>query len=455
MAIDYKEDFLFKIPLLGAVLAWLASNDIDYGDIVFIICVLLLVSLFWFTDISFWQIFVITVLLAPIWLTYFVFRYLFFGAWMLYVGKLFALKTGRVTLRVRLPAEVQKSPEAMEFVISQIHNLASPDNLMQTYLDGKRPLPFSFELVSIGGEVRFYVNLPKSKTKAAFEANMYAQYPGVEIIEEPVDYTAEIPLGGGERWATMSFHMGKKGKDYLPIKTYLDFHHDRMPKEEEKVDPITPMLELLGNIQPYERLYVQMIMTPVRSDDYVKGSTEAIAEIMGRDPTTGKARVRDEEEERTHLTTGERDMVAAMERNASKYVYKGAIRWMYIVEQGKFNGDVISPILRSFSQYDMIGRNQIGPRWRTDTNYKDIFIWQKKEIVARKKKEHFEYKTRSYYNKSRSDLATYWTVEELATMFHLPGRVALTPNLGRVESTRGSAPSNLPVGNLPTSNLPI
>lgn len=463
MAIDYKDDVLFKIPVIGFFLKWLASNDADFGGILFVFSVLLLIAIWSLFDISFGQIFIITALLAPIWLTYFVFFHLFFPKWMDYVGMNFALRNGRTTLRIKLPPEVQKSPEAMEFVISQIHNVATPDNLMQTYLQGKRPLMFSFELVSIGGDVRFYVNLPTSKTKPAFEANMYAQYPGVEIVEEPVDYTAEVPLGGGDEWEVMSFHMGKKKPGIFPIKTYIDYELHKMPKEEEKVDPITPMLEVLGNAQPHERVYIQFLMKSFRKDSFKNGQLIAgegpdwtedlhkeIDNIMNRDPVTKAAKEGGGAEELARLTSAEREKVEAMERNAAKYVYKGAIRWMYITKKGKFNGDYINPIIRSFSQYDTANRNQVGVRWRTDAGYKDLFKWQQKSISAWKKAEHKEYKTRKYHNKGGGDKETFYTAEEIATMFHLPGKVALTPNLGRIESTRSTAPTNLPVGNLPS-----
>jgi hypothetical protein len=35
--------------------------------------------------------------------------------------------------------------------------------------------------------------------------------------------------------------------------------------------------------------------------------------------------------------------------------------------------------------------------------------------------------------------------EELATIFHFPGQVAAAPNLYRVPSKKGQAPSNLPI----------
>ncbi len=37
------------------------------------------------------------------------------------------------------------------------------------------------------------------------------------------------------------------------------------------------------------------------------------------------------------------------------------------------------------------------------------------------------------------------TTEELATIFHIPGKVASTPTLARIPSKRSEAPANLPI----------
>jgi hypothetical protein len=453
---DYKE-LINKIPILGGVIKWLSGNDADYGLVLLLTAALML---FWGladSGISNKQIFVITIALAPVWVPFLLFK-LWFDKWMDAIGSKFSLDNGRVTLRITLPEEVFKSPEAMEFVISQIHNTNNPDNLMQTYIDGKRPLPYSFELVSIGGDVRFYVNVPKKKIKALFEANLYAQYPNIEVTEE-LDYTAEIPMGTTD-WEWMVFHLGKKKDQEFPIKTYIDYGLDRLPKEEEKVDPMTPMLEALASMGPDERVWIQIISRPFRTesfkngqlrlgegDSWEKGVDEKINQMMNRDAKTKTAIVTgDMTEEMARLTPGERDTISAMERNAGKYAYVTGIRYIYAAKKGSFNGDSIGLINRSFSQYDIIGRNAIGVRWRTDAGYKDYIPGQNKKIAALKEIEHYLYKVRAYAPWGSGDSPKIFTAEELATMFHIPGKVAFTPSIGRVGSSRKEAPSNLPTG---------
>jgi hypothetical protein len=151
------------------------------------------------------------------------------------------------------------------------------------------------------------------------------------------------------------------------------------------------------------------------------------------------------------LTMGERDSIAAIERNVSKYAYEVAIRWMYITEKGKFDGDGISPMIRTFAQYDIIGRNGVGVRWRTDFDYNWLSDRSGARKQSLKKRELFDYKTRNYnYDlKTKIDTPKVFSVEELATMYHVPGSSVITPSLPRIMSNRKSAPSNLPTG-IPT-----
>lgn len=371
------------------------------------------------------------------------------------VREKFKFENGRSTLRIKLPQEVFKSPEAMESVFTQIHNAGRADNLMQTYLDGRHPLVLSFEIVSIGGEVRFYANVPTKKSKNALEAQLYAQYPGIEVTEELIDYTAEVKWNPKE-WDMISFHLMKKSDEIYPIKTYIDYGMDKLPKEELKFEPMAPLIEHLGKAKPNERIWIQILTTAHAKEGFDTGSLSKsstwegkaqakIDEIMGRD----KSRLGVEETDtRPVLTMSERDTIAAIERNISKYAFKVAIRAMYISKAGKFDGEMIGPMLRSFSQYDVIGRNGVGVKWRTDFNYNFISDLSGNRKIAMKKNELESYKARSYLpgdKKNHVDKETVMSTEELATIYHIPGTSVVTPTLSRVESTRKEAPANLPI----------
>lgn len=393
--------------------------------------------------------------LTPIWLPITLF-YIVFEQWKYYTQAKFVYDNGRTTLRIKLPQEVLKSPETMESVLTQIHTPNSPDNLQQTYIDGRHPLISSLEIVSIGGEVRFYANVPSKKVKNSLEAQLYAQYPGIEVVEEKIDYTAEVAWDP-KKWDMISFHLVKKDNDVYPIKTYIDYGLDKVPKEELKFEPMAPLIEHLGKAKPSERLWIQILMKPHAKQDFKSGSLKKtdtwekkalveIDKIMGREK--GKAII-EETDTRPVLTMSERDTIGAIERNVGKYAYEVAIRAMYIAETGKFDGEMISPMLRSFAQYDIIGRNGIGVRWRTDFDYNFFSDYSGKRKIAMKKRELEEYKKRYYYRsdaKNFADNPKIMSVEELATIYHIPGTSVVTPTLARVESTRKEPPPNLPIG---------
>ncbi|MFT7507571.1 MAG: hypothetical protein ACI92I_000731 [Acidimicrobiales bacterium] len=452
---------LHKIPVLGSALGFLEGEDIDYGIVVFFVG--LFIIFFGLNFINLPQSSVVSLLFAsaPIWLPIMAFL-IFFQKYMEMVGKKFGLNSGRTIYEIILPPEVFKSPEAMEYVFTQVYNASSPDNLMETYLDGKRPTPYSFELVSRGGDVHFYASMP-NKFVYGFTDNMYAQYPGVEIKKLDVDYAAEIPhdLKGV---SFMSFHFSKKKNEVYPIKTYIDFGMDKLPKEEEKVDPMTPMLEMLAGIRPNQQMWIQILCVAHRDKNFKNGQLKSkgtwdadiaaeIDNIMKRDPKTKGPLAKGDSADfdgMPRITAGERDTIEAMERNGSKFAFETAIRVVYIShKEGDYDGGLFSRFIRTFAQTEIKGRNGLGFKWRTDYNYKFISDPFGKKIPALKRHELKEYKSRKLYPKTGGMGFKVMSAEELATIFHLPGAVALTPTLNRVTSTRGEAPSNLPIGNLP------
>lgn len=392
---------------------------------------------------------------APIWLPIITFL-LFFEFWLGYVRTVYDLQQGRTTLEIKLPQEILKSPQAMELVLTQMHQAAAPDNHVQTYWDGKHAPTFSLELVSRGGDLRFYINTPTKKFKNLIETQLYAQYPGIEVVELNVDYTAEVPWDPAN-FFYFALHFGLKKADAYPLKSYIDFGLDKMPKEEEKIDPITTMLETLANLNPGEHYWVQILITANREIGFKEGSLKKIPdwkkaarkEIQNIMKAAAKERGGKEEGQQTApqflLTEDERDKIKSIERSLSKSAFDVAIRGMYIAKSDIANpGERIGPLIAGWRSYDDLNRNAIGVRWRTDFDWN---WWQDprgRRKEALKKQELQEYKMRAYMSKGDGDKHKVMTTEELATIFHLPGRVATTPTLARIPSKRAEAPSNLP-----------
>ena len=245
-----------------------------------------IIYLFTATGVNPIPVLTLLVALSPIWVPLTLFH-IFFDRWQDYTGLKFQDNQGRVTLWIKPPQEVFKSPGAIESVFSQLYTSYARDNLIQTYIDGKRPLTFSFELASVDGEVRFYANVPRVKVKNALESLLYANYPGIGIVELPVDYTAEVK-NDLEKHDFMGFHFVKKEDEVMPIKSYIEFGLDRMPKEEEKFEPMAPLLEHLGKCKPHERIWIQWLCTPHFKQDLKNGFLQK----KGTWESAGKAKIK-------------------------------------------------------------------------------------------------------------------------------------------------------------------
>lgn len=443
---------LEDIPVIGWITGTLGGEDIDYGFPVFLVGLLFVIFGLGYFGIPQSQVFTFLILLAPIWLPVITFL-VFFNVYTNMIGKKFGIKTGREIFEIILPPEVYKSPQAMEYVFTQIYQKANPDNLMETYIDGKRPLPLTFEIVSRGGDLHLYATIP-GKNAQGFTDAMYSQYPGLELRKLDIDYTAEIP-NNLKGISFMSFHIAKKEDGELPINTYISMGMDKLPKEEEKVEPMTPMLEVLAGIEPEQQMWVQFHIKAHRAKSFKLGQLKSkgtwekdaqakVDEIMGVDGS------KTDFDGMPRITPGQRELVESIERNMGKAAFDFACRIVYISTKNDhhYDGSLFGRMSRMIAPFD--GANGLGIRWRTDFNYVLLSDPFGKKIPALKKAELKEYKSRKLYPKAGSMGYKIMTAEEMATIFHLPGTVAMTPTLKRVGSVRGEAPSNLPIGNLPT-----
>ncbi len=438
--------------MIQGILKWIEGFGGNTLAILAVVGTILLFAVLWITGVDATRMLGFAIASSPLWLPFILF-FLFFDMWKLYVRTYFDLDQGRIVLEILLPEEILKSPLAMELALGHLYQTASADNHVQTYWDGKHPPTFGLELVSTGGTVHFYISMPPRKFKNIAEAQLYSQYPGIEIREVP-DYTAEIDSDLTE-FDVFSMHFGLRKKSVYPIKTYIDYGLDQDPKEELKIDPITQMLDLLGSIGPNERIWIQILITAHRGENFKTGSLHASSDwkddikkeidtLMGRDnKKLGPA----EFEAQPRLTEGERNVVKALERSYSKIAFNTAIRAVYAAKKGFFlPGERIGAIITAWFQYNDQMLNQFGLRWRTDYDWN---WWQDprgRKRAAHKKREINEYKRRVYDNQSQDDKSFIMTVEELATIFHFPGKVARTPTLPRIPSARAEAPANLPTG---------
>jgi len=401
-----------------------------------------------------WQVMTFIFNTAIYWLPILL-AYVLLRAWTSYVRLDYFYNQDYLLLEIKLPRELTKSPQAMEIFFASLYYTGGESTFIDRGWGGKTRPWWSLELVSLEGQVHFYI-WTRAFYKNMIQAQIYAQYPSVEIHEAD-DYTRSVYYNN----KTMSmwgcyFRKNKKKPDAYPIKTYVDYGLDKTSvEEEEKVDPMSAVLEYLSSIGKGEQIWIQIIMRAHTEEkpipdlifgkkDWKASASKEIDKIMKRDKKPKK----DEKETINFgeflLTKGERAKVEAMERNLGKLPFDCGIRGMYIANNENFDAISIPGLIGSFRQYSSNDLNEIKFYDWTDFDYP----WQdfrnmrkdymKRRIIA-------AYKARSFFYEPYKRKHFVLSSEELATIFHLPGKAVETSSLNRVVSRKAEAPANLPI----------
>lgn len=367
-------------------------------------------------------------------------------------------KTDHCLLEIRLPEEIIQSPYAMELVLRGIYQTGVQTPFHAKWL-GDTPAWFSLEMVSTGGRVRFFIWM-RRKYKELVENQLYAHYPTVQVVEVP-DYTLSVPLDPAVMTvAGVEFALQKP--DPYPILTYVEIGLDKQEaKEEFKHDPLASVLEYLGSLKEGENGWIQFV---IRAHDKGAPCSYAPAEHghggmdleewakAEVDAVNKKAEITVEGKKATDffkLTTVDRDMQKAIQMKLNKQLFEVGIRTLYIAPKAKVQSAAMVSFPSAFRSFEhgSSGRGLNGLKpifwlgpfnvpWHDFMDIRRHMLWRR---------YYDAYTTRQFFYPPHKHPFIVLNTEELATLFHFPGKVARTPTLERMPSKRGEAPSNLPV----------
>lgn len=355
--------------------------------------------------------------------------------WLLYAQQRHLAKIDWIIIEIKLPREINKSPIAMEMALSSFTHTSGMAPWFKRNILGNLPLFSSLEIASIEGTIHFYMRIQR-RFRNLVESNLYAHYPGIEITEAE-DYTklihyhhlstdvetwsASYPLGA--TWAPTNPETGqpwpdpeKPNKpytmkaDFLPIKTYVDFGLDRDPKEEFKLDPMTPLLEFLGSVGKGEHVWYQILVQDEGNFNgekapkmYVNEMTHehlSLADIAGlrkkqlrrvkkvkkgdavydefghvrqktvrnddgtatNEPITYAEEREIQEKPEMQLTTDEKEELERINLKLSKPIMRIIVRITYVAKKQAFNPQYVSNILMIMKNFNGFGngRNSFG-----------------------------------------------------------------------------------------------
>lgn len=386
---------------------------------------------------------------------------------------------------------------------------------------GSWPGWWSMEIASIEGNIYFFMRVDP-KSKESVENLIYAQFPQAEVTETD-DYTKYVPpfksdngwdLRGCEYKLKETFEVaddaGKKSKfptDVLPIKSYVDYglHDSFNLEEEQKIDPLVPLVQTLGSLGVGEQAWIQIVVqgswAHFPNPDLKKAGEKPFVswQDVGRywidsvvlkpwkgfivKPVVGQEEKKDEAGKITQKEikavdgvqdTGEKNVperekprLEAAERKLIKPGYDTGIRIVYIAKKESFKGGKLGEIKSAFKQFSAPNLNSFDGYTGTDDGFD--FPWQDYKDMKKKlnrEKMFKRYVKREYFYPKEMGAAVYikkisdtplvsgtlaspatsvLNTEELATIFHFPGTVAQSSGLGRIEAQKAEPPANLPI----------
>lgn len=376
----------------------------------------------------------------------------------------FMLEQEYVLLRVKPPENLTKSPLAMEIFLQALHQPGGEANWYDKYIKGQVRAWFSLEIVSVEGAVMFFIWTRKKFAKY-IESQLYAQFPGIEVVEAEYDYTHMVDYNNIEMF---SAELALAAPDPYPIRTYVDFGLEEKPDEDYKTDPILPMIEFMGSLGKNQQMWIQTIVR-VHKDEDQKESVFYDPRTWGKTQDSWKEDAKEEikkirEESLTETGDGSKTAnqtkwqqlkIAALERSITKPGFDAGIRCIYLAKKDDFDGGNIGGMLSMFKPFGAGELNAFKPGYTTGFD----FPWQDPRGTKeeRQKKELFEaYQDREYFWRNiwnpgmfggSSDPRKHFVLntEELATIFHFPSGITQTPTFERVVSKSVAPPSNLPI----------
>ncbi|MDD3729130.1 MAG: hypothetical protein PHH50_02320 [Candidatus Pacebacteria bacterium] len=386
-----------------------------------------------------------------------------------------------IVLDIKIPASGVKPIRAMEIVMSELYQaIYRPPDTWEKWIEGQTQLSYSFEVVSIEGEIHFIIRLRGRQMRNAIESVIFSQYPDAEIAEID-DYVKNIPSDiPNNEWDLWGSNYVLARPSPYPIRTYDFFETEKEPTEEKIIDPMSSLLEAMAKIGKGEQLWLQIIAKPISERDfpnmkYWSEIKEIKEELSRRKKITPPSRpiilevidflltgkmpgVKKEEEKEIvppemKLTPGERDILAAVEKKESKLSFKTVIRFIYLGKKDFFfkpHGRIIFSYFASFSSptgNSLVPKGQpimtkIKKSW-----FLPINLFAKRRLYLRKRKLFRFYKWREdpFYPRATEEGTFVLSTEELATIFHFPAKgTTLAPLVPKTDMKKGEAPSSLP-----------
>lgn len=398
-------------------------------------------------------------MLAEFWWVIFpvAFYILFYKLWMDHAIKYWILKRDWVVLEIIPPREIERGPKMMESFFQGFAGVVVTIYPMDKYLQGKLTHFTSLELVGEEGRLHFYIRVEKQYRKI-IEAQLYAQYPDIEITEVE-DYVKRFPkLIPNRDWNLWGADIQKSNPDIFPIKTYDKFEES---VTGEMLDPMAAMAEAMQKLGPGQHIWLQFIIQPLieswnktqfkeieklagRTKNGTAGFVEDFRDVLSKlwkatsEPVEFKKDKKDEQPLEFRLTPVEKDRLKEVEENLGQNFFKTKMRLIYLGRREGYSNSYVPTFFGTIKQFSNQNINGLKPHDMSKTSTQ--YFLRKSRMIYRQRRIYRRYRDRDMDGKK-----VLFSSKELASMYHFPDMHVKSPSIPRIDAKRGSAPANLPI----------
>jgi hypothetical protein len=305
-------------------------------------------------------------------------------------------------LQIKLPKENEIEIQAAEQMFSGLVGIQK--GFLSSVFSGKHRI--SFEIVSKVEGIGFYVVTPDNLVNLV-EKQINGAYPEAEI--DIVD-----PNEVWDRGAyTSVLELKLAGPPYYPIKSY----------EDMGTDTLNAVTSAMSKLTDDEALAIQFIVSPAGKSWRQQGQ-RFISNIRAAQNNPEKPAKVDP------------TFLEGVEKKVGKSGFDVTLRVISLAEDKTIANSHLQNVVSSFEQFTDVNYNRFKKRkFKSSRNITDDFIYRRLSAVN----IHIPLFDIPIYRNT-----SLLNIEELATIFHFPGKEVQTPNIVWLESRKAAAPVNVP-----------
>ncbi len=391
--------------------------------------------------------------------------------WREYRRTKFWHKKEWMLMRITVPRTTEQTCRAVENIFATFAGIHNNPSWTETWIDGFVQPTITLEIASIDGIVSYYIWCER-RFRNLCESAIYAQYPDADMIEVE-NYAKQVPQKyPDEEWDGWGTEMMQLMPDPYPLRTYVEFE-DKISGELK--DPLANLLENFAHLGPGEQAWYQIILTPTNQKEEKERAEKIINKIKGveekhketmldhllklplmvlqelskvvfgaGEEEHKKENKREDFPKTMRLSPGEKNILEALERKASKIGFRTKIRYLYLAKTHLYKKPrAVHPFVGAMKQFNTFDMQALKPESKVAGLSSTIWWfkngrnwWRLTKLVRR------------YAKRSNDGIERYFmSSEELATLWHFPILLQVkAPALQRTEAKKTDAPSNIPFG---------